>query len=285
MKLGLIGNDTSHVDIFSGILHDENNGYYRPTAKFAGFVAVYSEELNISASRAASYSTLLIERGIQKYASYETLAKEVDGWLICTVHGGNHEQWFAKLVPFGKPIFIDKPLTLSLESAKRMVALAEKYKTPFFSASSLRFSEQITPFVGSSITKIYAYSPLPLEPAMPGYFWYGIHTLEWIEALLPFEIVSIDIQKTINGEVLTLFFENGTHAIIDGDYLWHDRFGGTIFKENEPFAVQMWDSEKPYYVSLMEQIIIFMKTKQSPISAGRMLKIIKWIEEINKKRI
>lgn len=284
MKLGLIGNDTSHVDIFSQILHDENNHYYIPSAKFAGFVEAFSEELEISASRAKGYYDVLVARGIRKYDTYEALANKVDGWMICTVHGDNHEQWFTKLAPYGKPIFIDKPLTLGVESAKRIIALAERYETPFFSASSLRFSEAISPLFGLDISKIYAYGPLPMQPAMPGYYWYGIHSLEWIEALIPFDLASIDIQKTANGEIVTLLFENGAHAIFDGDHAWHDRFGGTIFQGDEVFNFQTWKTEKPYYVSLMEQIISFMDTKKPPISYNRMLKIIQWIEAINRKR-
>jgi len=284
MKLGLIGNDTSHVDIFSQILHDENHRYYIPSVKFAGFIEAFSEELEISACRAPYYKEILLTRGIQHYETHEVLESKVDGWMICTVHGGNHEDWFEKLAPYGKPIFIDKPLTLNVASAERMIALAERYETPFFTASSLRFSEAITPFVGSDISKIYAHGPLPLQADMPGYYWYGIHSLEWIEALLPYDLKSIDIQKTINGERLTLFFENGVHAVFDGDYTWHDRFGGTIFKGNEAINVRMWETEMPYYVSLMEQIIRFMKTKQPPISYERMLKIMYWIEGINRKR-
>lgn len=285
MKLGLIGNDTSHVDIFSAILHDSNNRFYIPNVKITGFIEAYSEELEISINRASTYKEILLSRGIVPFDDVELLNNEVDGWLICTVNGRNHEEWFTKLAPFGKPIYIDKPFTLGTSSAERMVALAERYSTPFFTASSLRFSEEVTPLLGKEITKIYAHGPLPLQVEMPGYYWYGIHSLEWIEALLPYDLKSIDIQKTEKGELLTLYMDNGSHVVFDSDNEWHDRFGGTVFAEDEVINIRLWESNKPYYVSLVEHIIQFMETKQSPISSERMVKMIKWIEEINNRRM
>ncbi|MCG2660947.1 MAG: Gfo/Idh/MocA family oxidoreductase [Kiritimatiellae bacterium] len=43
----------------------------------------------------------------------------------------------------GKPTFIDKTFAADVKTAKEIVALAEQYKTPIFSASAFRFADEI----------------------------------------------------------------------------------------------------------------------------------------------
>ncbi|NOY08112.1 MAG: hypothetical protein GXP33_04640 [Spirochaetes bacterium] len=55
------------------------------------------------------------------------------------VDGRQHLEQFEKMSPFGKPVFIDKPFATSIEDAKRIVKLSEKFNTPFYSCSSIRY--------------------------------------------------------------------------------------------------------------------------------------------------
>lgn len=75
----------------------------------------------------------------------------------------------------GKPTFIDKPFGTDLASAKRMFELADKYNTPCYSCSSLRFAEEYDTVDRSKVESILAVTPQnsfdnyilhALEPAM-----------------------------------------------------------------------------------------------------------------------
>ncbi len=75
----------------------------------------------------------------------------------------------------GKPTFIDKPFGTDLASAKRMFELADKYNTPCYSCSALRFAEEYTTVDTSKVESILAVTPQnsfdnyilhALEPAM-----------------------------------------------------------------------------------------------------------------------
>ncbi|WP_042478829.1 Gfo/Idh/MocA family oxidoreductase [Bacillus ndiopicus] len=281
MRIGLIGNDTSHVEIFTRILQDESHPFYLEHGTISGYIEASSFDLEISANRAAKYKEILKQWQVKKYETVEELAPHIDGWIIVTVDGRNHAAWFEKLAPYGKPVFIDKPITIGIESFSKIEQLALNYGTPVFTASSLRFSEVLNDFIDKPVDFLYAYGPLPSQPAMPGYYWYGIHSLEWIDQLFNCDVEKFDKLLLDNAELVTLHFQNGRKAIFRGEYEWHDKFGGVVHYGNIPHSLEFWKMKKPYYVSLLEQIISFFQTGKPPITLDQSKRVIQWIEEIN----
>lgn len=283
MKIGLIGNDTSHVEIFSAILHDEKHPYYIKEAQFIGYVEAISLDVEISFSRAKNYQDILNGYGIQQFESVHKLAPYVDAWIIGTVDGRNHLSYFKEIVPYKKPIFIDKPLTIGLQAFDEIAQLSTQYNTAIFSASSLRYSELLTAELKQAPTDfIYAYGPLPFQSTMPGYYWYGIHSLEWIEEIVQCEVTMFEREELQGAELLTMHFSDGRKVVFRGEYEWYDKFGGVVHQKGYPYTLEFWQASKPYYVSLLEEIIAFFKTKISPLSLQRMRRTIEWIEEINR---
>lgn len=282
MNIGLIGNDTSHAEIFSSILHDTTHPYYIENAQFVGFVEVYSTDFELSYSRAPKYNKILKNFGIRQYENIHSLAPFVDAWIIGTVDARNHLSLFKEIVSYSKPIFIDKPIVLSVEDFNEIVQLSTDFNTPFFSASSLRYSDLLTDDIKqNTIDFIYAYGPLPFETVMPGYYWYGIHSLEWIEELLQSDVISFDRCILEEAELLTMHFSNGKKVVFRGEYEWNDKFGGVIHQSGVPNTILFWESEKPYYASLLEKIITFFQTRESPLPIYRMKRVVQWIEKIN----
>ncbi len=54
----------------------------------------------------------------------------------------NHLPYAETVLPYQKPVFIDKTFAPDTATAKQIIALAEKHNTPFFSSSSLRFAKE-----------------------------------------------------------------------------------------------------------------------------------------------
>ena len=283
MKIGLIGNDTSHVEIFSSLLHDTNNPYYVKDAEFAGFVECYSEDLEISRSRAEKYKQVLQSFLIPEYESIEELNVKVDAWWIMTVDGRNHLDWFSKIVSFQKPIFIDKPMTIGMKNFDWIVQLSKKYQTPIFSSSSLRYCDSLREIERSAIDFIYAYGPLPFQEKMPGYYWYGIHSLEWLDALMNCDLEHVERKCFDEYEIVEFLFADGRRAIFRGEYAWTDQFGGIVhYKDLPPSILDFSKMQKSYYVSLIEEVIQFFKCKEPPIDISRTRRIFTWIEKLEK---
>jgi hypothetical protein len=106
----------------------------------------------------------------------------------------------------GKRLFIDKPLAASLEDARRIVQLSKETGTPFFSSSSYRFHPDITrlrdnPGVGR-VTKVQASSPFSKLEFHPDLYFYGIHGVEALYAVMGRGCVSVS-RKAENGADIT----------------------------------------------------------------------------------
>src|SRR5690606_40943433 len=104
------------------------------------------------------------------------------------VDGRVHPELFERAAPLGKPIFVDKPFTVDSKSARSMVDLAARHNIPCMSASVRRFSTNLTAALAvgdlGGITGAECYGPIEFVPSQPGWYWYGIHTVEVLYAIL-----------------------------------------------------------------------------------------------------
>ena len=66
--------------------------------------------------------------------------------ILCTPTE-NHYQWLQKLVPLGKPILCEKPITKSLEELENIFNLLKNYETEF--SMTFQYSELVRPRVSN----------------------------------------------------------------------------------------------------------------------------------------
>ncbi|MBP2242255.1 hypothetical protein J2Z40_002829 [Cytobacillus eiseniae] len=282
MKIGLIGLDTSHSEIFTRLLNDSSDPHHVAGGTITHAFPVFSEDLPISRDRFLHYKEIVENKyKVKIVENIDLFMKSVDAVLLATVDGRNHLLWLKNIVHYKKPIFIDKPIVMSSDELKTVVELSENFQTPIMSSSSLRYAQSITNKETSDIVSAYIYGPLPQQQAMPGYFWYGIHSLEMIVTLFGTDIVTIKKEKYENYELLYLTFATNRQVIFRGDYDWHNRFGGIIHYKEQIETFKLWQDEQPYYRNLLVEIIAFFNTSKSPVSLDETAQIIKLIEQIN----
>ena len=181
-------------------------------------------------------------------------------------------------------MFIDKPLALSVKEAEELFALAEEHNIPVMSSSSLRYADSFRVIIENEkdeISSIYVHGPLPMQPLMPGYFWYGIHMIEMVIAAMGPGAKNVTVKTSKEHETVIVEWEGGRHAIIRGEYDWHSRFGATLHTKNSHHHTDITKDTKPFYASLLEQVIQFFQTKESPVPKEETLEVIRMIEMIN----
>lgn len=286
MKIGMIGIDTSHCEIFTRLLNDPTDPHHLNGATVTHVLPIYSTDLEISSSRAEGYLNVLTNKlNVQEVASIDQLLQNVDAVLVVTVDGRNHLEIIKKIIGAKKPIFLDKPAVLSVEDMVMIKKLVEKHRTPFMSSSALRFSEAIASLKESDMQSAYIYGPLPMQAAMPGYFWYGIHMVELALSLFPREVLKISREIFREYELVEIQFAGGKSVVLRGDFEWHQRFGGVVHSSDTIHTFKLWEEQKPYYASLLEEIVQFFKTGISPVSVEETLRVITVIEEINRQSL
>ena len=120
------------------------------------------------------------EMGLKPASSIEQLVEACDA--ICVLAPSNsevHERLAEIPLASGKPVYIDKPFAPDRAVAERIFARAEKFGTPLFSSSALRFGDELI-----AARKEFA-SPEAVEMMITrgggSSFWeYSIHQIEMI---------------------------------------------------------------------------------------------------------
>ena len=187
-RVGMIGLDTSHVIAVTSALNNPKEG-----ADWDGYrvVAAYptegSADMEASIGRLAGFTEQVKSYGVEMVNSIDELLEKVDVVLLESVDGRRHLAEALPVIKSGKMMFIDKPLAASLEDAMVIFDAAKKYNVPVFSASSLRYITGAKEIADGKIGKVLgadSYGDCYIEPNHPDLFYYGIHGIEILYALM-----------------------------------------------------------------------------------------------------
>jgi len=289
LKIGMIGLDTSHVEIFTKLLHDQSSQFN--LAKVILGCPSPSEDLALSRDRVNQFTNILKDTyHVTITDSIETIAEQTDAIMITAVDGRNHLELFKHVAHYQKPVFIDKPLAITVQEAQEIFAISEYYNTPIMSSSSLRYAESLQEEItrskktGQKPTGIYLNSPLPFIKEMPYYFWYGIHMIEILVTILGPHYKSVHVHGNDNYDVITAEWQDHRFGIIRGDHKWHGKFEALLHYEDKSIHLPIYQDQTSYYACLLKEIISFFETGKNPIPKEETLGIIQLIEDANEKR-
>jgi predicted dehydrogenase len=217
LRAGIIGTDTSHVPQFTKIFHSHPEWKIKIVAAYKGG----SPDLPISATRVDKFAaTIQQEHGVELVESIDALLSKVDVVLLTSVDGRPHLAQVTPVFKAGKRVFIDKPLAASLDDARRIVALSKQTGTAFFSASSVRFHPDIPkvrndPSLGRQ-NKVQANYVLNKIEHHPDLFYYGIHGVEALYAVMGTGCVSLSRKIEGATDVTTCQWKDGRVGIYNG---------------------------------------------------------------------
>lgn len=203
LKAGIIGTDTSHVPAFAGQFQAHPEWRIKVVAAFKGG----SPDLPTSADRVEWFAkTIHDKNGVEIVGSIAELLQKVDVVLLESVDGRPHLAQVTPVLKAGKRVFIDKPLAASLEDARKIVQLSKETGTPLFSCSSYRFHPDLprlrdNPGVGK-VSKVQGSSPFNVLAFHPDLYYYGIHGVEALYAVMGPGCVSV-ARKVENGADVT----------------------------------------------------------------------------------
>lgn len=265
LKIGLIGLDTSHVPVYLGLFNQpaaaERVSGGHIVAAFRGG----SPEIAASRTRIDQFTREAVDAyGVKLHDRIEDLADEVDALMILSVDGRQHLAQFQQTVWARKPVFIDKPLGGSLRDALEIVRLAHRTETPCFSSSSFRYlPDSPVPRLGAigKITAAFSYGPAEREPHHPDLFWYGIHPVEALYAVLGPGCRQVTRTTSEHTDVVTGIWENGCVGTLQGNRQSYRGHGVVAIGTNGTVSGGTQHSYKP----LADEIVKFFHTRVSPV--------------------
>ena len=199
---------------------------------------------------------------VEKCETIEELCEKSDVLLmLAPSNPEKHLEYAKKVLPFGKPTYIDKTFAPNLSEAKEIFALSEKYNAPIFSTSALRYGDEIKDVSAKSIITTGGGSNLPE---------YIIHQAEMVI-------------KTLNAEPKSATAEN-----LDGKYIISAEFEGgkkatMIYANPLPFTVCITkedggefysEMKSPFFKGLIADILNFYETGKQSFCPCQTLKVM-----------
>ncbi|MEH7380170.1 Gfo/Idh/MocA family oxidoreductase [Bacillus sp. JJ1533] len=288
IKIGMIGLDTSHASAFTKLLNDPTNPFYIKGGKVTVACPVGSSDFVLSYSRIEGITKEVEQCGVQLVKTIEEVAETCDAILLESVDGRTHLEQVKKLVGYQKPLFVDKPFCLSSREATEMVKLSEQYGTPIMSSSALRFAEEVRKAIGiqdkGKIIGADCFGPMDMVDTQPGYFWYGIHSIEMLYAILGCGAQHVTSVSTVDSDLIVSQWEDGRIGTIRGSRRGNGEFGAIIHFEKGNHYVAISSSTKPFYASLLEEIINFFNNGKTSVPLHETIEIIRFIEAANESK-
>ncbi len=284
LRIGLIGLDTSHAVAFTKSLNAEP-----PAAEFAGVrvVAAYpggSPDIPASADRVEGFTKQIAGMGVEIVGSIDALLPKVDAVLLLSVDGRRHLEQVRPVFAAKKPVFIDKPVAGTLADAVEIFRLAEAASVPCFSSSSLRFSPDLVkaadPARVGAVVGCLAYGPCSTEPHHPDLYWYGVHGVESLYAVMGPGCVSVVRTRTDGAEVATGVWKDGRTATFRGLRDGKAGYGVVVFGQK---AIVVADVS-PKYDALLAEVVTFFRTGKPPVPAAETVELFAFMEAADESK-
>ena len=282
-SIGMIGLDTSHVvGLNQEFNHPESPEYLGGAARIVKAFPGGSQLTSVSRDRVANYTRQLADDGIQMVGSIADLA-DMDAFIMTSVDGRQHLEQFQALLPFGKPVFIDKPLTCSYAEAVEIFRLAKEHNVPVMSCSSVRYMPPIDAPIPDYYGKILAattYAPMTILPDYPGYFWYGIHATELLYSILGIGCATVRALQHGEFNQLVGHWADGRLGTAQGNGKRY-RYAAMVSCERGIVA-RVNDPGLPAKKCFAVKMLDFLLTGNSPVPAEDTLEIMAFLEAANR---
>lgn len=283
-RVGIIGLDTSHSIAFTKAL---NAAEADPKLNGYKVVAAYpygSKTIESSAKRIPGYIEEIKRLGVKITESIVSLLDQVDVVFLETNDGRLHLEQALAVFKAGKRMFIDKPIAASLADTKAIFAASRQYNVPTFSSSSLRYVENIPDLASGkligAITGADTFAPATLEPSHPDLFWYGIHGVEMLYALLGTGCREV---RRIYGEgtdIVVGTWSDGRVGVFRGIRQGKGGFGGVAYGANGQQAIGKYDG----YLPLLYRIVDFFDTGVVPVSEKETTELVAFMEAADESK-
>ena len=283
IRIGIIGLDTSHSIAFTRSLNaaDAPDRYrgFRVTAAFPNG----STEIASSMSRIPGYIEEVKKLDVMIVDSIAELLKKTDVILLETNDGRPHVQQALQVMQSGKPMFIDKPVAGTLSDAIALYECSSTLKVPIFSSSSLRYMNGTQEAAAGKMGKVLGadcFSPAVLEKTHPDLFWYGIHGVETLFAVMGIGCESVVRTHTQQTDLVAGVWNDGRIGTFRGTRTGKHEYGGTVYGEKGPMILGPFKG----YDNLLDHIIDFFRTGKLPVTPKETLEIYTFMEAADESK-
>ena len=213
--------------------------------------------------------------GVERCATLEELCEKSDVIVVLSPsYPEKHLPYAETVLKYGKRTYIDKTFAPDYATALKIFELGEKYNTPFFSSSALRYATELND-VKVVANMVTTGGGRTLDE-------YAVHQCEMIVKKIGTDVKSVvaDIQGT--QVVAKIAFESGKSATL----VYGVNFPFTVYMEaGEGPADERWARvSSPFFKALIADMVNFFETGDISFDVNETKAVIKLVETVLKAR-
>jgi hypothetical protein len=296
LKLGIIGLDSSHAVTFTQLLNDPADPNHVPGAVVTVAYKGGSPGLAESSTRIERFTKDVTEKWhVRLVSSVPELCKQVDAVLLLSVDARQHLEQLRPVFAAQKRVYIDKPLAPSFKVAQEIVQASRQAGVPFFSSSAQRYSKPIIDLTHDQtiggINGAMTFGPMPTESYLPDLFWYGIHSVESLYALMGTGCERVTRMHTEGEDSVIGLWKDGRIGEIRGLRSSPRTYGAVVFGSKRVAVSDNLLEQQPRggstaggYRPLVERIVNFFETGAVPVQPDETLEILAFMEAADRSK-
>lgn len=213
--------------------------------------------------------------GVERCATLDELCEKSDVIVVLSPsYPEKHLPYAETVLKYGKRTYIDKTFAPDYSTALKIFELGEKYNTPFFSSSALRYATELND-IKVTANMVTTGGGRTLDE-------YAVHQCEMIVKKLGTDVKSVvaDIQGT--QVVARIAFESGKSATL----VYGVNFPFTVYMEaGEGPADERWARvSSPFFKALIADMVNFFETGDISFDVNETKAVIKLVETVLKAR-
>jgi len=301
VRVGVLGLDNYQAVAYSQLFNSP-----KATGELAGLkvVAAYpgesSSDIEESITSLPKWKEQIQKFGVELVPSVDELLKRCDAVMIMSLDGRTHVEQAKAVLKAGKPLYIGRPMAISLGDVAEIFKIAKETKTPCWSSSQHRFSPG---FIGmrdhmevGRVIGCDVYGGCAIDPQHPQLVWSALHSIETLYTILGPGCVNLTCTSTPSAEVVTGVWSDGRVGTYRGIKQGAVKYSATVFGEKGVSVAGVYGHGIPEkgivptndkymgYEGIAIEMAKFFKGGPAPVSPAETLEIFAFLQAADESK-
>ncbi|MDD5482970.1 MAG: Gfo/Idh/MocA family oxidoreductase [Kiritimatiellae bacterium] len=244
IKIAIIGLDTSHSIEFPRRMQAPDSPKNQRVSGMRAVSCLRFETPYQNKEGLDKRQRQLEQWGVKVTENIDEALAGCDAVMLEINDGSFHLEYFRKVAALGKPVFLDKPLAMTLADGRAILELAKKHNTRVWCGSSIPFCPPLEKVIKNSgnVQRAHVFGALGRAPAGDSLIWYGVHSFETLQRIMGPGAAQVRAFESPAAIVTAVEFKDGREGVVEltpGTWIYGGFVWGTANEQKKalPFVL------------------------------------------------